>query len=114
MKRSVIPLILNPIKTFDAVEFVVELNDPGTVVDCVCQISEPKISLVTPGQQQMPDLIPVVMVLIDPDAPKSKHSFVMLPPTKILESENNFEYRGRFLFPNGIMLFLFEQETPVE
>lgn len=110
------PLEFPVMKGDEAAEVDFEIMEPGDICDCIISVKEKQLSIISATKPQgKPDyeFIPVAMVAVDPDSKPRKRHFIMTPPMRLVESTGELIYRGRFLFPNGGLLILFEEINSV-
>lgn len=73
--------------------------------------------ITNPTQQGQPmELIPVAIFEVDPDQEEEDRNLIVIPPGKTVESPNALEFRGVFMYPQGVIFFLFEEmksDSPV-
>lgn len=116
MKRVVIPLSFPPMSGAESGEVDFEISDPGEIVDCLIQV-KPKVGGIVMAQNAGKpefEFIPTMMVVIDPDATPKKRKFLVTQPMLVAETEAELIFRGRFLFPDGRMLVVFEETESKE
>lgn len=112
MKRAIIPISFPPLKGNEVAEAAFDIYDPGDICDCIIAVKEKQVSIISrqaPNKEDF-EFIPTLMTFVDPDSKPRKRHFIIAPPEKIVESHHGeIFYRGRFLFPNGGYLNLFEE-----
>jgi hypothetical protein len=111
VKRTVIPIALTPMKGDEAAELDIEIQEPGIICESLLQVRPATGAIVSvrDADKQPLEMVPTIMVIIDPEAPRHKRHFIIVPPFRIIDSASDVVYRGRFLFPTGLALLLFEE-----
>lgn len=108
MKRTIAAASLGLIDTLVGTPVEIEINGPGIVRGTMLSVKQTSLVVASPDAPQV-TLVPTILFEIDPDAPKKKRTFAILPVNKTIESQNQLEYRGHFLYPDGNIFFLYEE-----
>lgn len=116
MKRVLVPLALPAMKGTEAAECDFDIADPGDIAECLIQVKPIVGGIVMAPEANKPqfEFIPTMLVNIDPDLPPKRRHFIISPPMQVIESEKDLVYRGRFLFPDGKMLCMYEEVEPAK
>lgn len=89
-------------------EVKVKVKKPGRIVQTLLSAREKTIHNPT-DQAGAVELIPTIIIEVDPDEKEEERVFAILPGGKTIESSNYLEYRGSFLYPGGFIFFLYEE-----
>ncbi len=111
MKRVVIPVAFPSMKGDESLELDFELAEGGQIVDCILQVKQsvPNILMAKDAGKPQLEIIPTMLLSIDPDAKPVKRHFLVIQPLQVAETTGELAYRGRFLYPDGRMQVLFEE-----
>lgn len=108
MKRTVTPAIL-PVdcvqKPNEAIE--IDVHTKAVIRRCLLTARQPQV--IANHAAPPIELVPTILFEIDPDNPKHKRKFAIVPMGKTIESISHLEYRGEFLYPDGSIFFLYEE-----
>jgi hypothetical protein len=116
MKRMMKIIELPPIEDNQSIVTIeLKIKRPGLIRQTSVMVKPTNIGVImqATGRKPQMELVPVIVCEIDPDLADQEpedRKFYVVPPGITVESEIwGLEYRGSFLYPQGIILFLFEE-----
>ncbi len=108
MKRTVFPAIL-PVDCIQKPNEAIEIEVPERAQIRRCLLTARQAQVIALHDRPPVELVPTILFEADPDKPKEKRKFAIVPMGKTIESNNLIEYRGEFLYPDGMIFFVFEE-----
>lgn len=87
------------------------IRRPGIIRHTTVMAKPDNLSVImqATGRKPRVELVPVMICEVDPDSTEDKlRKFLIVPPEHTLESYQ-LNYRGHFTYPQGVIMFLFEE-----
>lgn len=94
--------------------FEIEIQEGAQIKQTLIQLRPKSIiqtNVIRGNEEPAFDIVPVVVFMINPDNPKKKYKYFVLPPEQIAEAGEgcDLEYCGTFMHPKGYLLHLIQE-----
>lgn len=95
-----------------SVHKTIKVKRPGNVVQTLVSARPSKASIIASTKETGPmmELVPIIIFEVDPDSQEEiDRKFIIIPAHMAIDSTGYLEYRGSFLYPQGVIFFMFEE-----
>ena len=91
-----------------------QVRKPGIVRNTLVQGKRPLISPIIQGidPKNIVELHPTIVFEVDPSEETEERTFILIAPGVTIDSNNEIKYQGTFMYPQGNVVFLFEEIMP--